>query len=79
MAETEGTYEYECMRAELLGISKPTLQEFEESQKLRDENEKKEEEIERMKVRNAVHKFLNETNCLYSNFFLMSISGNRFK
>lgn len=50
MAEVEGTYEYECMRAELLGLARPTRQEFEETQKLRDEREKEDEEIEKMKV-----------------------------
>lgn len=37
----EGTYEYECMRAELLGIEKPNEEEFEKAraERLRREQE----------------------------------------
>ncbi|EDS36892.1 tryptophan 2,3-dioxygenase [Culex quinquefasciatus] len=38
----EGTYEYECMRAELLGVEKPNREEFEEKMKLRKETEQEE-------------------------------------
>lgn len=37
----EGTYEYECMRAELLGIEKPNQEEFE---KVRAERLKQEQD-----------------------------------
>uniref|UniRef100_A0A1Q3G512 t-SNARE coiled-coil homology domain-containing protein n=1 Tax=Culex tarsalis TaxID=7177 RepID=A0A1Q3G512_CULTA len=38
----EGTYEYECMRAELLGVEKPNREEFEEKMRLRREAEQEE-------------------------------------
>lgn len=38
----EGTYEYECMRAELLGVEKPNREEFEEKMRLRKEAEQEE-------------------------------------
>ncbi|KAL1373603.1 hypothetical protein pipiens_005131 [Culex pipiens pipiens] len=38
----EGTYEYECMRAELLGVEKPNREEFEEKMRLRKETEQEE-------------------------------------
>lgn len=49
----EGTYEYECMRAELLGIDKPDYDEFMKNQKERQQKEVKEEDedIENIKVR----------------------------
>lgn len=46
------TYEYECMRAELLGIEKPNLDEFIKKQKEHEKREIEDEEIdiENMKV-----------------------------
>ena len=46
----EGTYEYECMRAELLGLAHPSREEFEEKQKLRQETEVEEQLTEQLKV-----------------------------
>lgn len=81
MAEIEGTYEYECMRAELLGLARPTRQEFEETQKLRDETEKDEEEIEKMKVNNFVYilQSADTVSLIRYNFFNLKILGNRFE
>ncbi|XP_053680609.1 uncharacterized protein LOC128731508 [Anopheles nili] len=45
----EGTYEYECMRAELLGLAHPSREEFEEKQKLRQETEVEEQLTEQLK------------------------------
>ncbi|XP_055601627.1 uncharacterized protein LOC129750647 [Uranotaenia lowii] len=45
----EGTYEYECMRAELLGVAPPNRQEFEEKQKLQLEAAQEEQLTEQMK------------------------------
>lgn len=42
----EGTYEYECMRAELLGIDKPEYDEFLKKQKENESREVQNEEIE---------------------------------
>lgn len=39
----EGTYEYECSRAELLGIAPPKYEDWQESEKVRRENEEAEE------------------------------------
>lgn len=44
----EGTYEYECMRAELLGIEKPDYDEF--IKKKQEEQQEEEQEIENFKV-----------------------------
>lgn len=41
----EGTYEYECERAELLGIEKPDRKTWEKSQKERFEQMQEEQEI----------------------------------
>lgn len=38
----EGTYEFECMRAELLGIDKPDQEEFEKARAVRLEMEQEE-------------------------------------
>lgn len=35
----EGSYEYECARAELLGLDQPNRDEFESAQKLKNEEE----------------------------------------
>lgn len=35
----EGTYEYECNRAELLGINPPSQADWEEAERVRKENE----------------------------------------
>uniref|UniRef100_A0A182NZA4 t-SNARE coiled-coil homology domain-containing protein n=1 Tax=Anopheles dirus TaxID=7168 RepID=A0A182NZA4_9DIPT len=45
----EGTYEYECMRAELLGLAHPSREEFEEKMKLRQEVEVEEQLTEQLK------------------------------
>ncbi|XP_062565144.1 uncharacterized protein LOC134227571 [Armigeres subalbatus] len=45
----EGTYEYECMRAELLGIEKPSREEFEEKMRLQKEAEQEEQLTEQLK------------------------------
>lgn len=54
---SENTYEYECMRAELLGIEKPDYDEFLkrrlETEKL--EVEEEEVDIENMKVIKYIH------------------------
>lgn len=42
----EGTYEYECMRAELLGIEKPDYDEFVKRQKDQLAKEVEEEQTE---------------------------------
>lgn len=44
----EGTYEYECMRAELLGVAKPNREEFEEKMRLRREAEQEEQLVEQL-------------------------------
>lgn len=46
----EGTYEYECMRAELLGIEKPNQEEFEKARAERLQQEKAELEAAEAKV-----------------------------
>lgn len=38
-AMAEGTYEYECERAELLGIDPPNRADWEEAERVRKENE----------------------------------------
>lgn len=50
---SDNTYEYECMRAELLGIGKPDYDEFVKNQVETEKHEVEEEEIdlENMKVR----------------------------
>lgn len=50
---SENTYEYECMRAELLGIEKPDYDEFLKRQKETQQSEVEEEEIdvENLKVK----------------------------
>lgn len=40
----EGTYEYECMRAELLGVDKPTYEQFMSNKKVEDETQELEEQ-----------------------------------
>ncbi|XP_050086941.1 uncharacterized protein LOC126572007 [Anopheles aquasalis] len=45
----EGTYEYECMRAELLGLARPSREQFEEQQKLKQEVEEEEQLTEQLK------------------------------
>ncbi|XP_052866700.1 uncharacterized protein LOC128272857 [Anopheles cruzii] len=45
----EGTYEYECMRAELLGLGPPSREEFEAKMKLKHETEEEEQLTEQMK------------------------------
>ncbi|XP_035776603.1 uncharacterized protein LOC118458358 [Anopheles albimanus] len=45
----EGTYEYECMRAELLGLARPSREQFEEQQKLKREVEEEEQLTEQLK------------------------------
>lgn len=39
----EGTYEYECKRAELLGIAPPNRVDWEEAERVRKENEQAEQ------------------------------------
>ena len=46
----EGTYEYECMRAELLGIEKPNQEEFEKARTERLQQEQAEREAAEAKV-----------------------------
>lgn len=48
----EGTYEYECMRAELLGVERPDFEEFMKNVKLRSEANNEESEVENLKVGN---------------------------
>lgn len=47
----EGTYEYECERAELLGIEKPDRQTWEKSQQARFEQMQEEQDIAEDAVR----------------------------
>lgn len=47
----EGTYEYECMRAELLGIEKPDEAEFEKARAERLQQEQDERDAAEAKVR----------------------------
>lgn len=42
----EGTYEYECERAELLGIDKPNYDEFMQRKRTQEANTVEEEEID---------------------------------
>ncbi|KAK9751776.1 hypothetical protein QE152_g4753 [Popillia japonica] len=49
----EGTYEYECMRAELLGIDKPEYDEFLKKQKENESREVQNEEIETEHLKEA--------------------------
>ncbi|CAH1113948.1 unnamed protein product [Psylliodes chrysocephalus] len=49
----EGTYEYECMRAELLGIDKPDYDEFMKNQKERQQKEVKEEDEDIENIKEA--------------------------
>lgn len=53
---SDNTYEYECMRAELLGIGKPDYDEFVKNKKETEKHEVEEEEIdlENMKVRKSL-------------------------
>lgn len=46
----EGTYEYECMRAELLGIAAPDRETFEANRKAQLEVEQENIETEQAKV-----------------------------
>lgn len=46
----EGTYEYACMRAELLGIDKPNQEEFEKARAERLQQEQDERDAEEAKV-----------------------------
>ncbi|KAI4454357.1 hypothetical protein MML48_9g00002403 [Holotrichia oblita] len=49
----EGTYEYECMRAELLGIDKPEYDEFLKKQKENESQEVQNEEIDTEHLKGA--------------------------
>lgn len=49
----EGTYEYECMRAELLGLSKPDEEEFLARQKERLAHQTEELEDKTIEVRDS--------------------------
>lgn len=53
---SENTYEYECMRAELLGIEKPNYDEFLKNKKEVQKSEVEEEEIdiENIKVTHSI-------------------------
>lgn len=46
----EGSYEYECMRAELLGVAKPDFEEFMKNAKIRVEVNNEEQDVENLKV-----------------------------
>lgn len=46
----EGTYEYECMRAELLGIEKPNQEEFEKARAERLQQEQDERDAAEAQV-----------------------------
>lgn len=48
----EGTYEFECMRAELLGIEKPNQEEFEKARAERLQKEQEEQLAAEAQVRN---------------------------
>lgn len=50
----EGTYEYECMRAELLGIEKPDYEDFIQKHPLASVVAEEEQEIENLKVKSGV-------------------------
>lgn len=55
---TEGTYEYECMRAELLGIEKPDYDEFLKKQKELEAKKVEEEEVDSENLK-VLHFLLN--------------------
>lgn len=54
----EGTYEYECMRAELLGIEKPDYDEFLQKQKEKEVQEVQEDEVDTENLKVGLHKLL---------------------
>ncbi|XP_057669834.1 uncharacterized protein LOC130902051 [Diorhabda carinulata] len=60
----EGTYEYECMRAELLGIEKPNYDIFMENLRKTEQKEVLEEEVdvENLKKINLEHEGLTKTS-----------------
>lgn len=62
----EGTYEYECMRAELLGIGKPNQEEFEKARAERLQQEQAEIEAAEANVNN----FLLFTNIFYLHMYV---------
>ncbi|CAH0548851.1 unnamed protein product [Brassicogethes aeneus] len=49
----EGTYEYECMRAELLGVDKPDYEEFLKKQEENEKNKVEEEEQDLQALQDA--------------------------
>lgn len=61
----EGTYEYECMRAELLGVEKPDYDEFLKKQRENVGNISEEQiDVENLKVRMHASSILKQnTNC----------------
>lgn len=54
----EGTYEYECMRAELLGIEKPDYDEFLQKQKEKEVQEVQEDEVDTENLKVGLHQLL---------------------
>lgn len=63
----EGTYEFECMRAELLGIDKPNEEEFEKARAERLEREQEERlaaEAQVMIIRDRINTIMPYTLCL---------------
>lgn len=64
----EGTYEYEVMRAELLGIEKPDYDEFLKRQKEKEQGEIETEEIDTENLKVCFCIFLNFYN---KNFLLL--------
>lgn len=62
----EGTYDYECMRAELLGLEKPDLETFERNRKQQEVNEEEQTNAE-LQVQNYIRKSSSKNkNVLYS-------------
>lgn len=69
---SENTYEYECMRAELLGIEKPNYNEFLKNKKEVQKSEVEEEEIdtEIIKVRLCIITYM---LCVHNSTFVRII------
>lgn len=61
----EGTYEYECMRAELLGIEKPDYDEFLKKQKDNEANSALDEQVD---VENLKVSRYNNVLCVYISY-----------
>ncbi|KAF5281363.1 hypothetical protein FQR65_LT14761 [Abscondita terminalis] len=79
----ENSYEYECMRAELLGVDKPTLEEYESKRKERNEIEEEQVDVENLKeAENEGEQFRNISGGLHELGNILTATQrkiNRFK